>query len=196
MTLKGHIATCSREKLCLHTVNAQPIATLDLTPGLPHEPSPIMSMAFLEREYASVGVIATGAFDGKIALWTWNTENTPKGEKARWEFSTLRVLQTQKNRAITTLRFVGSVSNLDLNNLTVIDAFAGKSFTTETAQEIRMLGSSLAENLCRNPIFFSLLFISLTTVFIALTRHGVFVECSIVFISSSGIAFSLVPMAS
>ena len=48
---------------------------------------PITSLSFHEREYCPVGVLATGSPDGTIALLTWNTDNTPEGEKAVWEFA-------------------------------------------------------------------------------------------------------------
>jgi len=108
----GYIATCSREKLCLHTVNAREIITLDLTFSSIYPP--ITSLAFLEREYSYVGVLATGGSDGTIALRTWNTNKTPAGKKARWEFRTLRELLVRKmgagrgrDVAVTSLRFVG-----------------------------------------------------------------------------------------
>ncbi|KAI0029515.1 beach-domain-containing protein [Vararia minispora EC-137] len=105
----GYIATCSQGKLWLHTVNARPIAALDLaetgrTRGFL---SPITSMAFLEREYSHLGILATATSDGKVTLRTWNADKTPKGEQAKWEFVTLRELQAQKSSAITALRFVG-----------------------------------------------------------------------------------------
>ncbi|KAI0317827.1 beach-domain-containing protein [Amylostereum chailletii] len=106
----GYVATCSRMKLCLHTVNARPIATLDLfyIPGLSYLPPAVTSMAFHEREYSLVGVLATGSSDGKILLRSWNADSTPKGEKACWDFVTLRTLQAQKaGSTITALKFVG-----------------------------------------------------------------------------------------
>jgi hypothetical protein len=111
---KGYIATCSKEKLCLHTVNAREIIMLDLTSSSIY-PS-ITSLAFLEREYSCAGVLATGGSDGTIALRTWNTDKTPAGEKAKWEFRTLRELLVRKmgagrgrDVAVTSLRFVGCV---------------------------------------------------------------------------------------
>ncbi|KAI9451783.1 beach-domain-containing protein [Russula earlei] len=105
----GYIATCSRQKLCLHTINARPIASIDLnfSATLPHVPPTISSLAFHEREYSRLGVIAAGSPDGKITLRTWNADSTPKGEVAQWEFVTLRVLKAEKPSAITALRFVG-----------------------------------------------------------------------------------------
>jgi len=97
--------------LCLHTINARPIACIDLdfSATLPHVPPTITSLAFHEREYSRIGVLATGSPDGKITLRTWNADNTPKGEIARWEFVTLKVLKAEQPSAITALRFVGYV---------------------------------------------------------------------------------------
>src|SRR5947208_1566769 len=92
---QAFIATCSRIKLCLHTVNARPIATLDLSPSSPRLPPSITSLAFHEREYAHVGVIATGGPDGTITVRTWNADSTPEGEKAKWEFVTLRAMKVR-----------------------------------------------------------------------------------------------------
>lgn len=102
----GFIATCSREQLCLHTINGRPIATLDLTTV------PITSLAFHEREWSKRGLLATGAPDGTITLRTWNAEKTPEGEKARWEFVTLRTLTARPAASgeqpdITALKFLG-----------------------------------------------------------------------------------------
>ncbi|KAI0002519.1 beach-domain-containing protein [Russula compacta] len=105
----GYIATCSRQKLCLHTINARPIASIDLnfSATLTYLPPTISSLAFHEREYSRLGVLATGSPDGKITLRTWNADNTPEGETAQWEFVTLRVLNAEKPSAVTALRFVG-----------------------------------------------------------------------------------------
>jgi len=106
---QGYIATCSRQKLCLHTINARPIASFDLnfSAALSYLPPTITSIAFHEREYSRLGVIATGSPDGKITLRSWNTDNTPEGERATWEFVTLRVLKAEKPSTITALKFVG-----------------------------------------------------------------------------------------
>ncbi|KAI0300557.1 beach-domain-containing protein [Multifurca ochricompacta] len=105
----GYIATCSRQKLCLHTINARPIASIDLnfSAALSYLPPTITSLAFHEREYSRLGVLASGSPDGKITLRTWNADNTLKGETARWEFVTLRVLKAEKSSGITALKFVG-----------------------------------------------------------------------------------------
>ena len=77
-------------------MNARPIAVLDLREGAmsPRYP-PVTSLAFHEREYTPVGVLATGAPDGTITLYTWNTDKTPEGEKARWEFAVLKKLRVR-----------------------------------------------------------------------------------------------------
>lgn len=65
----------------------------------PHHPSnqlPVTSLAFHEREYSRLGVLATGGSDGTITLRTWTTDGTPKGEKAQWEFVTMRVLKARE----------------------------------------------------------------------------------------------------
>ncbi|KAI0261217.1 beach-domain-containing protein [Gloeopeniophorella convolvens] len=105
----GYIATCSRQKLCLHTINGRPIASLDLnfSEALSYLPPTITSLAFHEREYSRLGVLATGSPDGKITLRTWNADSTPQGESAKWEFVTLGVVKAEKPSAITALRFVG-----------------------------------------------------------------------------------------
>jgi hypothetical protein len=81
----------------------------------------ITSLAFLEREFAHVGVLATGGSDGTIALRTWNADATPSGEKAQWRFVTLRTLKVRDDEefstfvarpAVTSLKFVGYVETL------------------------------------------------------------------------------------
>lgn len=79
----------------------------------------ITSLAFHEREYAKLPVIATGSPDGTISLRTWNTDNTPEGEKAVWEFVTLKKMKVKGADGssqprglapcVTALRFVGCV---------------------------------------------------------------------------------------
>jgi hypothetical protein len=84
---------------------------MDLHMALSSPHPPITSMAFLEREYLHMGILATGAPDGSIALRTWNADDTPEGERAQWKFVTLRTLQARKDYddapCITALRFVG-----------------------------------------------------------------------------------------
>jgi len=115
---QGYIATCSRDILWLHTVNARPIASLDLTSlAISQIYPPITSLAFHEREYSHIPVLATGGPDGSIALRTWNADNTPDGEKARWEFALLKLLQVKTAEGerlarnsvpcVTSLRFIG-----------------------------------------------------------------------------------------
>jgi len=111
----GNIATCSRDKLCLHTINARRIVELQLRSTSSILPS-ITSIAFLEREYTAQGVIATAGSDGTIALRTWNADDTPAGGKAEWKFRTLRELIVRKTGAgkgkdiqITALKFIGEV---------------------------------------------------------------------------------------
>ncbi|KAH9006451.1 beach-domain-containing protein [Lactarius hatsudake] len=98
----GYIATCSRQKLCLHTINARPITSFDLnfSAALSYLPPTITSLAFHEREYSRLGVVATGSPDGKITLRSWNADNTPKGERAVWEFETLRILKAENSHRL------------------------------------------------------------------------------------------------
>ncbi|KZT70568.1 beach-domain-containing protein [Daedalea quercina L-15889] len=114
----GYVASCSRSKLWLHTVNGRPIVWLDLISStVPNSYPAITSIAFLEREYSRVGVLATGSPDGTIALRTWNADSTPEGEKAHWEFMTLKTLIVKdpdghvqpkgRNACVTALKFVG-----------------------------------------------------------------------------------------
>ncbi|TFK23845.1 beach-domain-containing protein [Coprinopsis marcescibilis] len=110
----GYIATCSRLKLCLHTVNGRPIATLDLTTEASFSslvPS-ISSLAFHERDYSHLGILATGGPDGTITLRTWTADGTPDGKNARWEFLVVRTMKAKigKNGRpvdITALKFLG-----------------------------------------------------------------------------------------
>lgn len=113
--MQGYVASASAGQLCLHTINGRAIVVLDLTaPALAHHQ--ITSIAFLEREFSRIGVLATGATDGTIALRTWNADNTPAGEKAQWQFTTLRTLKVREDEelnaytsrpAVTALKFVG-----------------------------------------------------------------------------------------
>lgn len=92
------------------------MATLDLLTSSPLLPSPISSLAFLEREYSHIGVLATGGPDGAITLRTWNTDNTPPGQRAEWEFVTMRIMRVRthtpgngsaKPPCVTSLKFIG-----------------------------------------------------------------------------------------
>jgi len=110
LSVQGYIATCSCEKLYLHTINARHIATLDIMGSAPEQM--IISLAFHEREYSHLGVLATGSAGGTITLRTWNVDNTPEGDKARWQFETLRSLKCRPGEqgtasSVTALRFVG-----------------------------------------------------------------------------------------
>jgi WD40 repeat protein len=112
----GYIATCSRLKLCLHTINARPIATLDLTTtsSFSSVVPTITALAFHEREYSYLGVLATGGPDGSITLRTWTADGTPEGEKAKWEFLTIRTMKVRmtglgRPPAVTALKFLGRV---------------------------------------------------------------------------------------
>lgn len=78
---------------------------------------PITSLAFHERECSKLGVLATGSPDGTISLRTWNANNTSDGERAKWEFVTLKKMKVKHTEAstwgvvpcVTALRFVGFV---------------------------------------------------------------------------------------
>ena len=98
----------------MHTINGRHIATLDLTktPSFSSVVPTITSMAFLEREYSHLGVLATGGPDGTITLRTWTADGTPEGEKAAWEFLTIRTMKVRmvgqgRPPAITVLKFLG-----------------------------------------------------------------------------------------
>ena len=68
----------------------------------------------MEREYSALGgLLACGTPDGRIILRTWSADGTPEGEKAKWEFVTLRTLKAAKNAGITALKFVGYVHCVD-----------------------------------------------------------------------------------
>lgn len=72
----------------------------------------ITSLAFHERDYSHLGVLATGGSDGTITLRTWTADGTPVGEKAQWEFLLIRSMKAKPARngrpvAITALRFSG-----------------------------------------------------------------------------------------
>ena len=112
----GYIATCSKLKLCLHTINARPIVTLDLTttPSFSSLVPTITAMAFHEREYSPLGILATGGPDGSITLRTWTADGTPEEEKAKWEFLTVRKMKVRisglgRPPAVTALKFLGCV---------------------------------------------------------------------------------------
>jgi hypothetical protein len=107
---QGYVATCSANYLWLHTINARPIARLDLTSSAPRSLSPyVTSIAFHEREYSDLGILATGHADGSVALYTWNAHGTPKGSRAQWEFLKVTDLEADKSTSAsaTALKFVG-----------------------------------------------------------------------------------------
>lgn len=108
---QGYIATCSERNLCLHTINAYLIAELDLTSASPFD-GRITSLAFHEREYARLGLLATGTDSGTIFLRTWTATDTPPRERAQWKFFTLRKLRCRegvdgKSSLVTALEFLG-----------------------------------------------------------------------------------------
>jgi hypothetical protein len=126
--MQGYVATCTRFRLSLHTINGRPIAALDISATSPSHFF-ITSLAFLEREYAQVDILATGGSDGTIALRTWNTDATPPEAKAVWQFTTLRTLNIREDgdwlrspaaspmpmaSVVTALKFVGCVSSASL----------------------------------------------------------------------------------
>ncbi|KAG1745693.1 hypothetical protein EDB19DRAFT_1927133 [Suillus lakei] len=103
----GYIATCSASRLMLHTINARLIAKLDTV----H--TPITSLAFHEREYSHLDILATGHNDGSITLWTWNADGTPAGMQAQWEFVEVRRMNSGVGAcdialgSVTALKFIG-----------------------------------------------------------------------------------------
>lgn len=103
----GYIATCSVAHLMLHTINARPIARLDTVRAL------ITSLAFHEREYSHLDILATGHDDGSITLWTWNADGTPAGMQAQWEFVEVRRMNSGEGvsevalGSVTALKFIG-----------------------------------------------------------------------------------------
>ncbi|KAG0697567.1 hypothetical protein DFH29DRAFT_1003625 [Suillus ampliporus] len=103
----GYIATCSASHLMLHTINARSIARLDTVRV------PITSLAFHEREYSHLDILATGHNDGSITLWTWNADGTPAGMQAQWEFVEVRRMDSGEGASdvtlgsVTALKFIG-----------------------------------------------------------------------------------------
>ncbi|KAF9014685.1 beach-domain-containing protein [Hymenopellis radicata] len=106
----GYIATCSHSRLFLHTINGRCITSLDITQSASLQPS-IISLAFHEREYSEMGVLATGGSDGSIVLRTWTADGTEANEEARWEFVTIRSMKVRaiagRSPAVTALKFLG-----------------------------------------------------------------------------------------
>jgi hypothetical protein len=133
--------------LCLHTINARPMAKLDLSSSASISPlPPITSLAFHEREYSRMGVLATGGSDGTITLRTWGTDGTPAGERAYWEFLTMRTLdvkhaQRERCPCVTSLKFIGWVLSFSKENtLSSLTWIAGKACVTEKTQAKRTCG--------------------------------------------------------
>lgn len=121
---QGYIASCSSERLALHTINGRAIAVMDLTRatsfGIGDD---ISSLAFHEREWSKLGVLAAGG-SGGITLRTWvfgedsadDTHRQPARVNTeiygKWRFSTLRSLKCRaeddgETPNVTALRFVG-----------------------------------------------------------------------------------------
>ncbi|KZT56178.1 beach-domain-containing protein [Calocera cornea HHB12733] len=99
----GEIASSSRTAVSLHTINGQHIASFR-----PMEP--ITCLAFHEREYTPVPVLATACID-EIKLWTWNATTADEEGKAVWKILPLRTLKCKKgaspSTSVTALEFVG-----------------------------------------------------------------------------------------
>jgi hypothetical protein len=94
---------------------------LDLTTSLSFSnlSPPITALAFHEREYSHLGILATGGPDGTISLRTWTADGTPEGKKAQWEFVTVRTMKIRavgrgvtRPPGVTALKFLGSVNFL------------------------------------------------------------------------------------
>jgi hypothetical protein len=70
-------------------------------------------MAFHEREYSHLDILATGHDDGSITLWTWNADGTPAGMQAQWEFVEVRRMDSEEGISdttlgcVTALKFIG-----------------------------------------------------------------------------------------
>nr|GAT50008.1 nephrocystin-3 [Mycena chlorophos] len=60
------------------------------TAGIPPR---VTALAFHEREYSHLDVVATGGSDGSISLWAWTTNGTSEGQKAVWEFPMMRTMK-------------------------------------------------------------------------------------------------------
>ncbi|KAF8552795.1 hypothetical protein OG21DRAFT_1465137 [Imleria badia] len=106
----GYIATCSTYSLWLHTINARPVAILDLRSNVPRARVPcVTSIAFHERDYSHLGILAIGHADGSVVLYTWNAEDTSEDARAQWGFLKVRDLEAEKNdsASITSLDFIG-----------------------------------------------------------------------------------------
>ncbi|KIJ91652.1 hypothetical protein K443DRAFT_135465 [Laccaria amethystina LaAM-08-1] len=53
------------------------------------------TMAFHERDYSYLGVLATGGPDGNITLHTWAADGIPESEKAQREFLFIRTMKAR-----------------------------------------------------------------------------------------------------
>jgi hypothetical protein len=122
----------------------------------------ITSLAFLEREFSHVGILATGGSDGTIALRTWNADDTPPGEKAQWRFVTLRTLKVREDDelnastvrpAVLSLKFVGCVCCILLCFRASPHFISGKRCTMGRTQE-RSSRGSYPSRLCFFPASF------------------------------------------
>jgi len=160
--MQGYIATCSRLTLQLHTVNARPIASLDLTAtsSFSSMVPTITALAFHEREYSHLGVLATGGPDGSIVLRTWTADGTAEGEKAQWEFLTIRTMKARigygasRPPCITALKLLGYVSCPSrLNCMWLIhrlSLFTAKPSITVKRLERRLRGLCLKAEMIRS----------------------------------------------
>ncbi|KZV83556.1 beach-domain-containing protein [Exidia glandulosa HHB12029] len=116
----GYIASCSGERLALHTINGRVIAVMDLARaaslGVGDD---IASLAFHEREWSKRGVLATGG-SGGITLRTWDfradraddEQAASTSSMGNWRFTTLRSLKCRaeddgETPTVTALKFVG-----------------------------------------------------------------------------------------
>ncbi|CCA74831.1 related to WD repeat and FYVE domain-containing protein 3 [Serendipita indica DSM 11827] len=102
----GMIASSSKTSLVLHTINGHHITTLNM-----FSQDPVFSLAFHEREWSKTGVLATGS-RGTVTLRSWNVEDSPPGETARWKWTTLHEYKCRKvdngdPPTVTSLKFVG-----------------------------------------------------------------------------------------
>ena len=86
------------------------MATLDLTGGsYAAIPPSITCLAFHEREFSHLGLLAAGGQDGTITIRTWTTDGTPEGEKARWEFITVRTLKVRTTEPSVTTTLLSPI---------------------------------------------------------------------------------------
>lgn len=108
----------------------------------------ITSLAFHEREYSHMGVLATGGHDGTITLRTWNADGTPAGEKAKWEFVTMHTMKVASHSSplpsVTSLKFIGCVYLLlhHAQRALIVDA-------TERASAMEMIPAKPTCGRCR-----------------------------------------------